>query len=499
MTCSLSDTLKQSIATPLTSDDFDFAARVNDVLSTVGLSTADSGGAISFYGKDPLIPSVLRFASAAAVTLAAKAVAASAIWQDRGGTEQDIAIDARKAMRRFSGFFEGRWETINGRPPSLKWNTTNPFFAPPFFRPTRDGRHVVALNIYPGLHSKALNLLKCSDNPDSVNAAIAQWTADDLEQAAANAGIVIAKVRSLPEFMAEAQYRDVLAEMPLISIEKIGSSEPIPFASGATMPLNGIRALGMGHVIAGAGLGRDLASFGADVLNVWRPGDSELEPFYWDAQVGMRSTYLGDDAADRATFFALLDDADVFFANRHPGFLEQSGLTAEALCARRKGLVHAQVLLHGASGPWALRPGFDEIGACVSGVFAAEGTLAEPKQPPIVPIVDNLVGWLGSIGVMAALRRRAREGGSYRVRVSLTRTCLWLMSLGLFDKDFAKAKAGSDAEHEMVAPDLFTAETPLGTYQGMTDQIGFSSLKQGFATVLQPMGASKPEWLPSGR
>jgi hypothetical protein len=73
------------------------------------------------------------------------------------------------------------------------------------------------------------------------------------------------------------------------------------------------------------------------------------------------------------------------------------------------------------------------------------------------------------------------------------------MSLGLFDKDFAKAKAGSDAEHEMVAPDLFTAETPLGTYQGMTDQIGFSSLKQGFATVLQPMGASKPEWLPSGR
>jgi len=499
MTHALNDALKRSISEPIASDAFDFVAAVNEVLSTVGLSTADTGGALSFSGKDPLIPSVLRFASAAAVTLAAKGVAASALWRDRGGKNQDIMIDARKAMRRFSGFFEGRWETINGRPPSLKWNATNPFFAQPFFRPTRDGRHVVALNIYPGLHSKALNLLKCSDNPGSLNAAIARWTADDLEQAAAEAGIVIAKVRSLPEFMAEVQYRDVLAEMPLISVEKIGACDPVPFPAGAAMPLDGIRALGMGHVIAGAGLGRDLASFGADVLNVWRPDDCELEPFYWDAQVGMRSTYLGDDAADRAKFFSLLDDADVFFANRHPGFLEQAGLTAEALCARRKGLVHALVLLHGASGPWALRPGFDEIGACVSGVFAAEGTLAEPKQPPIVPIVDNLVGWLGSIGVMAALRRRAQEGGSYRVRVSLTRTCLWLLSLGLFDKDFARATAGKDAEHAMVAPDLFTAETPLGTYQGMTDQIGFSSLKQGFRTVLQPMGASKPEWLARGR
>lgn len=495
MTRSLTDALKLSIATPITSDDFDFAAGVNEVLSTIGLSSADAGGALSFYGKDPLVPSVLRFASAATVLLAAKGVAASAIWRDRGGKDQDIAIDARKAMWRFCGFMEGRWETINGRLPSLKWNITNPFFAQPFFRPTKDGRHVLALNIYPGLHSKALNLLKCSNNPDSLNAAIAQWTSDDLEQAAADAGIVIAKVRSLPEFMAEAQYRDVLAEMPLISIEKIGESEPMPFAAGASMPLDGIRALGMGHVIAGAGIGRDLASFGADVLNIWRPNDCEIEMFAWDAQVGMRSTYLGDDAADRARFFQLLEDADVFFANRHPGFLSQAGFTADALCARRKGLVHAQVLLHGALGPWALRPGFDEIGACVSGIFAAEGTLAEPKQPPINPIVDNLVGWLGSIGVMAALRRRAREGGSYRVRVSLTRTCLWLLSLGLFDKGFAKATAGRDTEHEMVPPDLFTAETPLGTYQGMTDQIGFSSLRQGFRTVLQPMGASKPEWL----
>jgi hypothetical protein len=64
-----------------------------------------------------------------------------------------------------------------------------------------------------------------------------------------------------------------------------------------------------------------------------------------------------------------------------------------------------------------------------------------------------------------ALRRRAAEGGSYRVVVSLTRTVLWLLSLGIFDKEYAAATAGSSDEHTYVAADLFTAETPLGTYQ----------------------------------
>src|ERR1700710_1817229 len=97
------------------------------------------------------------------------------------------------------------------------------------------------------------------------------------------------------------------------------------------------------------------------------------------------------------------------------------------------------VVLHGEKGPWSNRPGFDEIGATVSGLFALEGYLSSPKQPPIVPICDNVVGWLSTVGVLAALRRRAVEGGSYRVTVSLTRTVLWLLSLGIFDKHYARA------------------------------------------------------------
>jgi hypothetical protein len=72
---------------------------------------------------------------------------------------------------------------------------------------------------------------------------------------------------------------------------------------------------------------------------------------------------------------------------------------------------------------------------------------------------------------------------------------LWLLSLGVFDKAYAQATAGSTEEHRYVVPDLFTAETPLGSYQGLTDQVVMSRTPGSFRTVLVPRGSSKPEWL----
>src|SRR5262245_63021802 len=133
----------------------------------------------------------------------------------------------------------------------------------------------------------------------------------------------MAKVRTFEEFRKEPQYTEVLSRMPLITVEKIGDSDPIPFTKKAASPLDGIRAFGMGHVIAGAAMGRDLAQHGADVLNIWRPGDTEVEAFAWDVQVGMRPTILDNSNEDRAKFDVLLKGADVFFANRRPGYLER--------------------------------------------------------------------------------------------------------------------------------------------------------------------------------
>jgi len=491
----LTETLRSKLSSPVTSPQFDLHASVDDVLKDVGLTAADSGGKVTFYGQDPILASPHRFGATAAVGLAAKTIAVAALWKFRTGEGQDIHVDVRKALRRFYGFFEGKWETINGRGPSLYFDRDNPFWEIPFPRKTRDGRHVVAINIYPRLHTRALNFLRATDNNESVNNAIRQWRADELETAGQEAGLVFAKIRTTEEFLQEAAYTEVLSRMPLITLEKIGESEPLPFKRGAKSPLDGVRALGMGHVIGGAGIGRDLAYYGADVLNIWRPNDTEVEAFAWDVQVGMRSTILDDTKEDRAKFDGLLKDADVFFSNRRPGYLEKYGLTAEELSAKKPGLIHAKVVLHGEQGPWSNWVGFDEIGAAVAGVFANEGTLSEPSSPPIIPICDNIVGWLGTTGVLEALRRRATEGGSYRVVVSLTRTVLWLLSMGIFDKAYARQTAGSTDEHKSVAPDLFTAETPLGTYQGLTDQVVLSKSPGSFRTVLVPRGSSKPEWL----
>jgi crotonobetainyl-CoA:carnitine CoA-transferase CaiB-like acyl-CoA transferase len=435
----------------------------------------------------------------AAIGLAARSVALAALWRQATGEGQDISVDVRKALRRFAGFFEGKWETVNGRSPSPGGYAVSPFLGVPFFRETRDGRHVVALDFYPGLLVRTLNFLGCSPSTESINDAIRKWNAVELEEAAAAEGLVLAMVRSNEEFRREPQYADVLSKMPLITVEKIGESDPVALKANGNLPLAGIRAFGMGHVIAGGAIGRDMALYGADVLNIWRPRDSDVEAFAWDVQVGMRSTVLDDSKEDRARIDQLLKHADVFFANKRPGFLQKHGLDAESLCQRKPGLIHAIVAMHGDKGPWSNRPGFDEIGATVSGVFAIEGSVTQPKQPPIVPICDNVVGWLVTTGILEALRRRAIEGGSYRVVVSLTRTVLWLLSLGLFDKTYAQDTAGSNDEHTYVAPDLFIAETPLGIYQGMTDQVAMSRTPGAFRTVLVPRGSSKPEWLDTQR
>src|SRR6202162_5883692 len=482
----LTEALEQKLSHPATSPDFDLHAATSEVLKDIGLTTADAGGKLTFYGCDPILPSPIRFGTLAAVGLAARSVAVAALWRQATGQGQDISVDVRKALRRFAGFFEGKWETINGRPPSPGGYAVSPFLkmGDAFFRETRDGRYVLALDIYPQLLVRTLDFLGCSPSTKSINAAIRKWNAE---------GLVLAMVRTNEEFRREPQYTDVLSKMPLITVEKIGESDPVPLKASDNLPLAGVRALGMGHVIAGAGMGRDMALYGADVLNIWRPRDSEIESFFWDVQVGMRLTVLDDSKEDRARLNQLLKGADVFFANKRPGFLKKHDLDAESLSAQKPGLIHATVVLHGEKGPWSNRPGFDEIGAAVSGLFAIEGSPSQPKQPPIVPICDNVVGWLGTVGVLAALRRRATEGGSYKVVVSLTRTVLWQLSLGIFDRSYATAAAGSSEEHKNVAPDVFTAETPLGTYKGLVEQAYLSKSPGSYRTVLVPQGSNKPE------
>src|SRR6267378_7224418 len=181
----LTETLEEKLSHPATSPEFDLHAETNEVLKDIGLKSSDAGGKLTFYGSDPILPSPMRFGTLAAVGLAARSVAVAALWRQATGQGQDISVDVRKALRRFAGFFEGKWETINGRPPSPGGYAVSPFLkmGDAFFRETRDGRHVLALDIYPQLLVRTLDFLRCSPSTKSINDAIRKWNAVELEEA----------------------------------------------------------------------------------------------------------------------------------------------------------------------------------------------------------------------------------------------------------------------------------------------------------------------------
>src|SRR5437762_6705396 len=181
----LTEALEEKLSHPATSPDFDLHAATSEVLKDIGLTTADAGGKLTFYGSDPILPSPIRFGTLAAVGLAARSVALAALWKHATGEGQDISVDVRKALRRFAGFFEGKWETVNGRPPSPGGYAVSPFLklGDAFFRETRDGRQVVALDIYRQLLVRTLDFIRCSPCTEYIINAIVRWAAVEFEGA----------------------------------------------------------------------------------------------------------------------------------------------------------------------------------------------------------------------------------------------------------------------------------------------------------------------------
>src|ERR1700731_4947957 len=91
----LTEALEQKLSHPAASPDFDLHAETNAVLKDIGLTTADAGGKLTFSGRDPILPSSIRFGSMAAIGLAARSVALAALWGQTSGDGQNISVDGR--------------------------------------------------------------------------------------------------------------------------------------------------------------------------------------------------------------------------------------------------------------------------------------------------------------------------------------------------------------------------------------------------------------------
>src|SRR5436305_14109799 len=81
----LTETLEEKLSHPATSPDFDLHAATSELLKDIGLTTADAGGKLTFYGSDPILPSPIRFGTLAAIGLAARSVAVAALWRQSTG------------------------------------------------------------------------------------------------------------------------------------------------------------------------------------------------------------------------------------------------------------------------------------------------------------------------------------------------------------------------------------------------------------------------------
>ncbi|KAI8809372.1 acyl-CoA transferase/carnitine dehydratase [Cladochytrium replicatum] len=477
-------------------DNFDLIGELSKLLQEHGLSPDSCGGSVNFLKKDPLMSTQFRLGGSAALGLAMQAVVACHIFRLRGGPGQDISIDLGQAIRRIAPISERRWELLNNTPVGTP--DTGLFHQFLFYK-TKDERHVMLTNMYTGMRARLTGVLGCSDSPTSLRKAVSKYTADELEVLGEKYGFVAAKVRSIEEFVKEPVF-DYLAALPIIEIERIAGGPPVPFSDfcDGTHPLSGIRALGMGHVIAGAGVGRSLAAYGADCLNIWRIDEEEHEQIYLSANTGVRSCMIDVRSnSGREQVYELLRGADVFYANRRPGLLESLGMDAHAASKIHPGIVHVSVSCHGENGPWKNRVGFDQIAGAVTGCLVAEGgSLETPKLPPTNIVNDYLGAWMAATGAMLALIRRAKEGGSYKVHVSLDRIAMWIAGLGFMDPKYVNQTVGTGGDHELVDPQLLTAVTSLGVYQCTTEQVMLSRTPTHFAHVISARGTDVPVWLP---
>ena len=474
----------------------DLAGVVDDLLAEIGLDRREAGGSLTFAGLDPLRPTVLKVGAASAVIAAVGALATAIIWRLRGGAEQDIHIDLRKAFA-----YQSPWQDvlqdctqINGIPEMVL-----PDFGPVIdFLPTRDDRFVLVLPEYPPQQAKAAELLHCGLVYDQMVQATRSWDAADLEAAGQDAALPIVMIRSQDEFQASDQW-PYHASAPLVHIEKIGDSPPEPFTAGPR-PLSGVRALGMTHVVAGPVVLRQLAAAGADCLNLNMPDYREARMFYMQSDAGVRQAILdARDPGHRKQVYALVKDADVFVENLRPQLAAREGYDAEELAEVRPGLIYTRIKLNPVAGPWANWLGFDLSTGAFTGLYTAEGSAEQPRYPGGVNVVcDFLSGMLTAAAIEAALIRRAREGGSYRITVTLAQTTTFEMSLGLNDKADLAAIDRLGPDHQIQRPNVVTRMTPFGEFTRLGSQVEMSETPEAWADpILVPMGSSKPDWLPT--
>jgi crotonobetainyl-CoA:carnitine CoA-transferase CaiB-like acyl-CoA transferase len=301
--------------------------------------------------------------------------------------------------------------------------------------------------------------LGTSEDFDAVATALAERSAEDIEERVFAAGGIAAAVRPLGAWRAHAQGQ-ALATEPLIAHQIVGEAAPRT-RPASELPASGVRVLDLTRVIAGPVCTRFLAALGAEVLRVDPPRHPDMLPgVAADSLLGKRSAVLdlgGNDGL--STLKRLLDRTDVIVSGYRPGALERFGLSAEALAVRHPGLVIVELNAWGHSGPWSGRRGFDSVVQAPTGIAEAESrTGAVPGALPC-QLLDHGTGYLAAAAVFDGLRRQSAEGATHLRRLSLARTAMWLTSTS--STEAPTTEPGSDPDPPPWLTEFDSAEGPV--------------------------------------
>jgi crotonobetainyl-CoA:carnitine CoA-transferase CaiB-like acyl-CoA transferase len=202
-------------------------------------------------------------------------------------------------------------------------------------------------------------------------------------------------------------------------------------------------------------------------------------------------------AEDKVKLLKLLSTADVFIQSYRPGSLAAQGLSAESLVKTNPNLIIASLNAYGPEGPWKLNRGFDSLVQTCSGINLADAErYGGDERVRVLPCqaFDHGAGYSLAFGVMAALYKRALEGGAYEIEVSLAGVMKYMRSLGQYQgksgydrKDFIRA--------EEVERYLETKQTPFGELRAVRHASKIEGLEVGWEIMPKPLGRDEPVWI----
>jgi len=450
------------------------------ILDTVGFDTVPADH-VTFSGADPILPSNFLIGTAGAASIAACGLAATDLWELRTGRRQDVGMDLRTgaiAMR------SSRYTRKLGGEASSGMADISDFYQ------CGDGRWVQLHCNFPHHRDGTLKILGCEATKEAVAQAVNGWDAEKLEAKLVTAGLCCTMTRTATEWEA-SEHATAVDGLPLMEITCIGNSKPEPLPAG-DRPLSGIRALDLTRVLAGPTCGRTLAEHGADVMRISGPHLPFHPALVMDTGHGKLAAHVDlRVASGRETLRELVRGGDIFTQGYRPDTLAARGFSPEELAAIRPGIVYVSLCAYGRAGPWCNRRGFDTLVQNATGICDEQGK-DRPRHLP-VSLLDYASGYLMAFGAMAALGRRAREGGSYHVQVSLVQTAHWLKGLGRINAD-ADVFSLPDPNAEDVADLLMRSNTPFGELEHLAPAVHLSETTPHWARPVVPLGTHEPVW-----